>query len=294
MRVLITGGGGFLAGHLSDYLQTIDGVEVCSWRRADCDLSVDKERLSSQLRSLRPKVIFPLAGRINGSEFELDRDNRLATANLLESAREEVPAARIVFGSTAAVYGEGGTSGAPLEESQPVRLRGPYATSKYAAEQETRAHADAGGWIATARMSNPIGSGMDSALLCGTLAKQIVEVERGKPPVITLRDLEPKRDFISARDCAEGLRTIAQHGECGKIYNLARGESISIREIVEVYLSLAQVRPIEVKLVPVTGERSTVREQWVSNHRMRMLGWVPRETLRDAVEAQLKAERARG
>jgi len=293
MRVLITGGGGFLAGHLSAHLQTVAGLEVHTLTRADCDLSKDNEQLRSVLRSFQPARVIHLAGRISGSEPELDRDNRLATVNLLESMRQEAPGARVVLGSTTAVYRDGGTAAAPVVESQATVPRGPYAASKYAAEQAARGHLEAGAWIAIARMSNPVGSHMNVALLPGTLAKQIVEIERGEPPILTLRDLSPKRDFLSARDCARALWRIAEHGTPGAIYNVASGVSVSIAEIVEIYRSLARVRAIEVKSLPAAGERSSVQEQWVSNAKLLALGWRPQETLRDAIRDQLDAERAR-
>jgi len=293
MRVLNTGGGGFLAGHLSAYQQTIGGLQVRNLRRAECDLSRDQDRLHSLLKNFQPDRIFHLAGRIGGSEAELDRDNRLATVNLLEAVRQEAPAARIVLGSTTAVYRDGGTAAAPLAEDYPTLPRGPYAASKYAAEREARRHAEAGGWIAIARMSNPVGSGMPAGLLCGTIAKQIVKIERGSGRVLTLRDLKPKRDFISVLDCVRGLWQIAERGKCGAIYNIASGASTSIATIVEVYLSLAQVQPIEVRTVPSDGERSSVEEQWVSHAKLLTLDWSPQETVTDAVRNQLDAERAR-
>jgi len=293
MRVLITGGAGFLAGHLAAHLQTVAGLEVCSLTRSECDLSRHTEQLRSVLRRVQPVKVFHLAGRISGSESELDRDNRLATANLLAAVRQETPAARIVLGSTTAVYADDGTPALPLVESQAALPRGAYAASKYAAEQQARVHAEAGGWIVTARMSNPVGSNMNVTLLCGTLAKQIVEIERGKPPILTLRDLRPRRDFISASDCVRALWLIGESGAPGSIYNVARGVSISIAEVVEIYLKLAQVRPIEVRVSPADGERSPVREQWVSHAKLRALGWEPQETVQDAIRDQLDAERAR-
>jgi len=292
MRVLITGGGGFLSGHLFSHLQTIAGVEVRSLRRAGCDLSKDKEQLFSVLRGFQPATVFHLAGRISGSESELDRDNRLATANLLEAVRHATPATRIVLGSTTAVYRDGGTAAAPLKEDQAVVPRGFYASSKYAAEQQAHHHVEAGGWVVSARMSNPVGANMGAVLLCGTLARQIVEIERGTARVLTLGDLTPKRDFISAHDCVSALWHLAKHGERGAIYNVADGSSISISEIVEIYLRLARVRPIEVRVLPAEGERSSVKEQWVSSAKLLALGWKPRETLQDAIRDQLDAERA--
>ena len=293
MRVLITGGGGFLAGHLSAYLQTIAGIEVRTLGRADCDLSRDKERLLAVLHSFQPDRVIHLAGRISGSETELDCDNRLASVNLLESVRQETPAARVVLGSSAAVYGEGGTAAAPVKESQAPVPRSAYAFSKYAAELEARNHAEAGVWIATARMSNAIGSNMNVALLPGTIARQIIEIERGKPPILTLRDLSPKRDFFSVRDCARALWCIAESGRPGAVYNVAGGVSTAVADVVKLYLSLAQVWPIEVRSFPAADERSSIQEQWVSNEKLRALGWRPQETLLDAVRDHLEGERAR-
>jgi GDP-4-dehydro-6-deoxy-D-mannose reductase len=292
MRVLITGAGGFLAGHLLAYLRTIDSIEVRSLRRAECDLSGDLDTFCAVVRDFRPVTIFHLAGRISGSESELDRDNRLATDNLLNALRSECCAVRIVLGSTTAVYAEGGTADAPLAESHSVSPRGAYAESKYASEQAARSYAEEGGQIVIARMSNPIGSNMNSSLLCGTLARQIVEIEHGKASAVTLRDLSPKRDFISVCDCVRALWRLAEFGECGETYNVARGVSTSIGDIVDIYLGLARVRPIEVKTIAVGGERSFVQEQWVSNAKLMALGWKAQEALRDAISNQLDAERA--
>jgi len=291
MRVLITGGNGFLAGHLAVYLHTLGGIEVSKLSRSDCDLSSEQKKLTSLLRSLRPDRIFHLAGRISGSEAKLDRDNRQATAGLLRVTREVSPNARIVLGSTTAVYRDAGSAAKPLTESDSVLAERPYAASKFACEQEAVAYAAAGGWIAIARISNPIGSRMASALLCGTIAKQIVEIEKGKPPILFLRDLQPKRDFVAASDCVRALWQIADDGECGAVYNVASGISTPIHEIVEMYLGLTRVQHVEVRVLAVEGERSSVREQWVSNAKLRALGWKAQETLRDAARDQLDAQR---
>ena len=74
MRVLITGGGGFLAGHLLAELQAIAGIETRSLMRAECDLARDRVPLMSVLRAFQPDRVVHLAGRINGSGSELIRD----------------------------------------------------------------------------------------------------------------------------------------------------------------------------------------------------------------------------
>lgn len=292
MRVLITGGEGFLAGHLLAQLRTVPGIQARCLTRAECDLAGDKEELFSVLRTFRPARVLHLAGRINGSESELFRDNQLVTRNVFAAARQLAPETRVVLSSTTAVYGCGGSAAAPLSEDQSVAPRGHYATSKYASEQEASAFARAGGWVVTARISNPVGPNMDAALLCGSLAKQIVEIERGKAPILVLRDLKPQRDFIPVFDCVRALWHIAEFGTCGAIYNVASGVSTSIREVVETFLALALVRSIEVQCRSTEDERSSVREQWISNARLLALGWRPAQTVRQAICDQLEAERA--
>lgn len=293
MRILITGGGGFLAGHLADYLKGNAYAEVRTLKRAECDLAGDQGKLRTILRSFQPATIFHLAGRINGSEAELDCDNRLATVNLLDATQRECPSARIVVGSTAAVYAHGGAADAPLVESDVVCPGGIYAASKFACEQAAQSYAASGGNVVIARMSNPVGANMDASLLCGTLARQIVEIERGRAPVVTLRDLTPKRDFIPAGDCVDALWQLGKRGKTSEAYNVASGCSISIAEIVEGYMSLARVSSIEVKTTLLETERSPVREQWLSNAKLLELGWTPRQTLREAISLQLQMERDR-
>lgn len=293
MRVLITGGGGFLAGHLSAFLQPIPDLEVRSLARAACDLAKDQRELSAFLGGFKPAVVFHLAGRISGLASEFDRDNRAATMNLLDTILEQCRSARVVLGSTVAVYADSGTTATRIVESDVASPRGPYAKSKYAAEQAAQSFARNGGWIVIARMSNPVGTNMPASLLCGTLARQIVEIEHGKSPVVTLRDLTPKRDFISARDCVSALWCLSQLGRSGEIYNVASGCSTSISEIIEIYLGLSRIGPIEVRVVPVEGERPSVQEQWLSNAKLLALGWKPQMTVSDAIREQLDRERAR-
>ena len=292
MKVLITGGEGFLARHLLAYLQTMAGVDTRTLTRADSDLASEKDRLTALFRELQPDRVFHLAGRISGTESDLVRDNQLATTNLLSVVRESAPAARVILSSTAAVYGRGGTAQAPLTEDQPCAPIGHYGITKYASEQAVHEHFQKGGNAVIARISNPVGSHMHPALLCGTLARQIVAIERGKSPVVVLRDLSPQRDFIPVNDCVRAIWQIAESGRSGETYNVASGTSTAVRSIVDTYLSLARVAPIEIQSTAGTGERSSIHEQWLSNARLCALGWSTAQSLLDAIAEHLDAERS--
>ena len=289
MRVLITGGGGFLASHLANYLQTQPSLEVRSLTRAECDLANDVGRLSSLVRMFGPQRIFHLAGRTSGSKETLFRDNLRATAAVLEAAKR-LPRTRVLLSSTTAVYGAGGTEDAPLREDETPIPKGDYAASKYEAEQLA---SQSGVDVLIARISNPIGAGMSSEMLCGTLAKQIVDIEGGAKTQITLRSLVPKRDFLGVGDCIRALWQLSEKGERGGIYNVAVGTSISIAEVVKVFLELSRVRRIEVLQRNVENQRSGILEQWVSSDKLKSLGWRPGQSLPEVIAELLESERRR-
>jgi hypothetical protein len=61
--------------------------------------------------------------------------------------------------------------------------------------------------------------------------------------------------------------------------------------MVNLYLDLARVRPIEVKSLPADDERSPVCEPWTSHACLGVLGWKPEETLRQSISHPQDAER---
>jgi nucleoside-diphosphate-sugar epimerase len=257
-------------------------------------LTTGPEEVGRLLDALRPDAVVHLAGRLDGTEADLVRSNEQATANLLEAVRRLRPSLRVVVASSTAVYGRGGSPDQPVEESHLLEPTAAYGRSKRAAEAQALAHAARGGAIRIARISNPVGSGMSRTLVCGSLAWQVAAIERREmEPRLRLRDVSPLRDFVHADDCVRALFLLLQAGEAGQAYNVARGVSVSIAEVVSLLLDLARVRPIEVVSEAGTGERSPLSAQWVSNARLRGLGWEPRHDLRQALLDLLRAERER-
>jgi GDP-4-dehydro-6-deoxy-D-mannose reductase len=238
-------------------------------------------------------VILHLAGRLTGSEDEIRRDNEGAARGLFAAAQACDSRPRIVLASSAAVYGVGGSREKPIDEDVPPAPRGLYAETKLEGELAARPYMDAGGEAIIARITNPVGPGMGDHLLCGTVARQIVAIERGaQPPLLQLRDLSPWRDFIHVADVAEGLWRLATKGEPGEIYNVAAGTCVQVREVVDAFLERARVRSIEVKSTVASNQRSPLHEQWLSRDKLSGLGWNPTRSVARAVEDLLEAQRA--
>ena len=291
MRLLVTGGSGFLGRHLLDHLHhAAPHAEIRAPRRAEVDLAGDG--WPALLAASAPAVIFHVAGRLIGTDDELRRDNERTAARLFEALAAAKRAPRVVLASSAAVYGVGGSREHPIDETCDPKPRGLYAETKRAAEQHAARYASGGGRVVVTRISNPVGPGMGDHLLCGTVARQVVAIERGsQDPVMTLGDLSPLRDFVHVDDVAAALWTLAQKGADGEAYNVAAGRSTPVREAVQHFLDAARVRPIDVRTVDRGAIRSALPEQWLDTGKLRALGWEPHHDLRGAVADLLAAER---
>ena len=273
MNVLITGGHGFLGRHVVERAPAhFPGSRLTVPTREDCELTGGGA--AALIRDARPALILHIAGRLTGGEPELRRDNDAAAARLFEAARALTPMPRVVLAGSAAVYGTGGSRETPVSESLTPTPRGAYAVTKFAAEAHAASYAAAGGEVVIARESNPVGPGMGDHLLCGTVARQIVAIERGfQAAVLELRDLSPVRDFLHVADAADAIWHLARHGAAGEVYNVATGRSIVVREMVEVFLRLARVQPIEVRSTRADAARSPLHEQYLDTRKIEATGW---------------------
>jgi len=293
MNVLVTGGAGFLGRHVLAHLRAAaPEARLHAPGRAECELAGGG--LPDLLPEFAPDVALHLAGRLVGSDDELRRDNEEAAVRLFEALHAVRPGALVVLASSTAVYGVGGSRESPVDETATPVLRGRYAETKFAAERAAASFASGGGRVVVGRISNPVGAGMGDHLLCGTVARQIVAIERGRQePVLTLGDLWPLRDFLHAADAAAALWHLARHGTPGEVYNVAAGRSLRVGDVVNLFIGLARVRPIEVRSAARAAVRSALQEQWLDNRKLRATGWRPERDLEQAASDLLAAERER-
>jgi GDP-4-dehydro-6-deoxy-D-mannose reductase len=100
--------------------------------------------------------------------------------------------------------------------------------------------------------------------------------------VLRVGNLSARRDFVHVGDGAAAYRLVAERGEPGRVYNLASGEAVSIRQALDRLMAIAgveaavevdgeRVRPVDVPLL--AGDSS----------RLEALGWRRRHGLDDAL-----------
>jgi len=259
VRVLVTGGAGYIgsvvaaqllqAGHeavvLDDFSKghagaVPEGARLVQGSLLDVDLV--GETLSEGFDGVLHFAALSLVGESVQEPELYYRNNVCGTLNLLEAMRES-GAGRLVFSSTAAVYGE--PEEIPIRETAPTLPTNPYGGSKLAVDGLIGAVAAARGLAATslryfnvAGASGPFGEDHHPEthlipLVLNAAAKgSFVKIFGTDYPT---RDGTAVRDYIHVEDLGRAhllALEAAKPGEHG-VYNLGNGAGFSVREVVE-------------------------------------------------------------
>jgi UDP-glucose 4-epimerase len=246
MRVLVTGGAGFIGSHVVDAcLASGNQVAVVD------DLSTGKQanlnpearffqvdirnlkQLSTVFTSFQPEAICHLAAKANVRE-SMEKPalyaevNVIGSLNLLEMARSH-GCKKIVYASTAgAVYGE--PVYLPVDEAHPINPLDPYGASKHHVEHYLNQYRRNYGLDYTIlRFPNVYGPRQDPFGEAGVVAIFAVAMLQGRQPVIYGTG-EQERDFVFVGDIAQANILALAKGS-GEIYNLGSGVGVSINTI---------------------------------------------------------------
>jgi UDP-glucose 4-epimerase len=252
LKVLVTGGAGFIGSNLVDALiERGDEVVVLdnltTGRRANVEPALsrgaklvvedirDADFVADLLEQERPEVVFHLAAqidvRVSTARPAFDAEiNVMGTINMLEAARR-AGTRRFVYASTGgAIYGE--TDVLPTPEDTVIRPEAPYGQAKFAGEGYL------GLWnrmydLSTISMrfgnvygprQDPLGEAGVIAIFCGKLETH------GQPTVFG--DGRQTRDYIFVEDVVRACM-IAGDSDVTGSYNVGRGEEVSVLDLVE-------------------------------------------------------------
>jgi len=287
-RTLVTGGAGFIGSHLVEELvrrgSRVTVVDDLSSGRSE-NLSAVADRVEVRKIDLahedpRPllaagvDVVFHLAGYadIPRSVKEPRRDfekNALATLNLLEGLREAAPGARVLFASSAAVYGVG--SARPLREDDPLAPAAPYGVSKLAAERYMDVYARLYGLRAASLRLFPVYGPRLRAHVVYDLMRKV----RENPAELPIEgDGTQVRDFVHVSGVVEAFLTVAERAPLGgEVYNVGSGGPVTIQELATLICERMGARP---RFVYSGIVASGVSQRWAADlSRLRALGYQP-------------------
>jgi UDP-glucose 4-epimerase len=298
MRLLVTGGAGFIGSHTVDALvarshdvAVLD--DLSSGKREQVNARArfhladlrDARRVAAVIEQERPAVIYHLAAQMDVRRSVADPAfdagvNLVGMLNLMEAARTR-GLKRVIFASSGgAIYGE--QDSFPCDESHPCRPVSPYGVAKLASEQYLFFYQHEYGIGYTAmRYGNVYGPRQDPhgeagvvAIFCGRLLRDELCTIYG--------DGRQTRDYVYVGDVA-GANLAALEHDSGGAFNVGTGQETDVNQLYAELARLAGSGKAPAYGAARPGEQ---RRSVISPARAgRELGWQPKMTLREGLAA---------
>jgi UDP-glucose 4-epimerase len=297
MRVLVTGGAGFIGSHVTDaFLARGDMVTVADDlstgqagrldpRAVLHKLSVrDARSLTALARDTRPDLICHLAAQIDVRASVTDpaadaEANIVGTVNVLEAAR--AAGARVIFASSGgALYGRG--TPIPSAEDAPTLPESPYGAAKLCAEHYVGLYNQLYGTRhSVLRLANVYGPRQDPAGEAGVVAVFCARVLAGEVPLV-YGDGAQTRDYVYVGDVVRAFAAAARSDRAGT-WNVGTGTETSVLGLIAVIGETAgrAVTPEFTAARPGELQRSAVAPGLAACE----LGWRPQTALADGVRS---------
>ena len=243
MRILVTGGAGFLGAQVVDVLRA-EGEDPFVARKRDYDL-IDPAAVRRLFADARPELVFHLAAEVGGIGANRENPGRYWHANLAmglnaleESRRAGVE--KLVLVGTICAYPE--LTPVPFREDDlwagyPEPTNAPYGVAKRALLTGAQAYREQYGMNVIYLLPvNLYGPRDDfdlrtSHVVPALIRKMLDARDAGEGSVVLWGDGRPTREFLYVEDCAEALVLAARRFDGPEPINLGTGEEISICDL---------------------------------------------------------------
>lgn len=286
MRILITGGAGFIGSHIAEFFQgKAEVVILDDFRSGDrknltglnCRLIEGSILDATKLREAMQGVdqVFHLAAMISVMESVLQPQaceelNTHGTLKVLEAA-VEAKVKKLVLASSAAIYGNNPT--VPKLETMPPEPQSPYASTKLAGEHLLERFRTEHGMPTTSlRFFNVFGPRQNpQSAYAAAVPIFIAQALKGEDLNI-YGDGEQTRDFIYVGDIVSALTFAAATPQMHGTYNVGYGEKISINDLARLIIKLTRSTS---RIVYHPARLGDVKHSLASNAKLIQAGWKP-------------------
>ena len=309
MRVLITGGLGFIGSHLAkECLKRGDTVEILSRsEKKISNVEAIKDSISLKIKELKDiskedvehvDAIYHLAGSTDNYAIIEDEPYRDIDANcngtiaLLEACRRHNPNVKIVFAST--FFVNGNVSQLPVTPDSPCNPLGLYGATRLAAEHFCHVYHKVFGLnIVIARFTNVFGPFEQSANKKKAGFNYLINLALKGEEIPLYSNGDFVRDYIYVTDVADACIALAEKGEADAVYYVGRGEHVKFKALVDIIVSEtgANVRSIE---PPQFHKNVGIVDFVCDNSGLKKMGWTPKVSLEDGIKRTIAYYKEQG
>lgn len=301
MRVVVTGGAGFIGSSLVDELLArgdevvvIDNfstgrheflANAASHERfqlVETDLLGDSAVLDDAIGGSDAVVHLSANADVRFGWNHPTRDveqNLIATQNVLESCRR-TDVHRVIFSSTGSVYGEATVIPTPEDAPFPAQTS-LYGATKTAAEGLLSAYAEGAGFSVTVfRFVSVLGPRYTH----GHVLDFVAQLRRDPTKLRVLGDGLQRKSYMDVTDCVAALVAALDRAPTFEVFNLGSDEYCTVRDSIGWITARLGVTP---ELELTGGDRGWVGDNpfiWLDTAAIRSTGWEPRWSIREAVE----------
>lgn len=268
MKILVTGGGGFIGSHLVDKLIfkkhqviVVDNLSTGDIKNLNkkakfYKIDILNSKISEIFKNEKPEIVFHLAAKIDVRKSVENpilnaKTNILGSLNILENCRK-FNIRKVIFSSTGgAIYGDVDIIPTPeIENPQPIS---PYGIEKLTIEKYLKYYFKVFKMPYTIlRFANVYGLRQNPKNEAGVVSIFIDNFLKNKQSFI-FGDGKQTRDFIYVEDVCEAL-TLAMYSKKNEIYNIGTGIETSINDLYNVIKNIFQKDIKPIYLPPKEGE----------------------------------------
>jgi UDP-glucose 4-epimerase len=305
LKVLITGGAGFIGHHLALHLSSLGYEVLCldnlsrsspevvkTLRSSNIDLIVadvlDINSLELIMSRFKPEVVIHTAALVSVEESvrkpeDYFRCNVLGTLNTVRVSTN-YGVSRFIYLSSAAVYGD--PIKLPVSEEHPLNPKSPYGLSKLIGEEVVKLyHRMYGLEYVILRLFNVYGPRQSLNPYSGVITKFIDRVCKGLPPVI-YGDGTQTRDFIHVLDVCRATQLSISTEYVNEVYNIGSGKPLSINELANLIIRISK---LELRPTYEPSRPSDIRHSYADiSKAVKYLGFKPSVSIEEGIEELLR------
>lgn len=302
MKILVTGGLGFVGSHLCENLLLDKHKVIVLTRKLNSKSKIikflpkaiiekvdvtDFRKFSKIIKKYKPDVIFHLAGEtshknsFNDPMYDVDV-NAKSTLCILETVRNFLPKCKVILGSTFIVVGK--PERLPVTENSKCNPTTIYGTNRLTSEYFCKIYHNVYGLDTISfRITNSFGpreqyktptkNALNYLIYTSFKEKKVTIYNRGKF----------FRDVIFITDVITGLKTIMDKGKSGELYWISSGKKTWFYNIGK-YLKEFTNASIIYKNPPSYTKKVDVGNFVVDNSKLKSLGWIPQIPVKNGIQ----------